>query len=630
MVGPYRLVSLLGTGGFATVWRADGPEGTVALKCLNAHAAADGANARRFDVEAETLRRLDHPAIARCYRTVDHGGLKAIVMELIDGMPLRRDMLKRSELGEYFAWAEIFEIFWDIMGALESAHRTGVVHRDLKPGNIVRRGGPASGAKTVLLDFGVAKLTGSDRIDETTIGRPIGTLPYMAPEQHRSDGIGPAADLFAAGVLLFELSTLRRPWMRDGMGQLAKFHDNKASQSEVNNYPAILFRTTREARPRPDKYRLDIPEGVARLIEAALNPKIEQRPASAREFMALLESALQAQRSAGTLEVPRAPELMFDPAVSSRTVRGLDEAPALEGTPATPISSPAQEASLSMVVPSEMSDPEPSEIAGPEVSAGRSRSTLVRPPRVRGEAEARIGHEVQVARRRGRGQAVLLTAAGAASASLGLLASNAGPLAIAAAGVGGVSGYLAAGALRRGSRRREIARFREALAGSSMFQWRGASGGLELAGTERRYAKTLKDEHLSLGLRISDPYRVAGAPMRVTIDKPAKGGRARWEEVTGFDLSPSSGGECPCPIGVMVGALRPEVLQIADEDLKLLFKETVAAHAEEVVFTSTGLRVVIYTRPGSSPEHQVLSVYRACALLSCLVWWGEDGGGTAG
>lgn len=640
-VGPYRLVSLLGSGGFATVWRADGPDGSVALKFLDAHAAREAANVRRFEVEADTLRRLKHPSIARCLGFLEHRGMPAIAMDYIEGVTLRRDMLNRSEPGEYFAWAEISEIFSEILGALEVAHRSGVVHRDLKPANIVRRTAPEpTQSKIVLLDFGVAKLTGSDRVDETTIGRPIGTLPYMAPEQHRSEGIGPATDLFAAGVLLFELATLRRPWMRDGMGQLARFHDNLAAQSDLNNYPAILFRTTKEVRPSAVQYRLDTPAGVVALIESALSPTIEKRPASAEDFRRQLDSALEQLRSAGALEAPRAPDVLFDRSAMARTVPKeffVDRAMLGEGqgTPATPLAGlPAAE--MSLVVPSELSDPEPSEPAPPirpepPPPPAAPRRTA-RAPRGAEQVEARLGAERSAAVLRNRSTALGVTAIGGlAAAALGLVANAPATTVLVGAGAGCAMGYLAATARRWTSRRAEFERFREALSTSRMFRWNGevrrGPQEFELEGSERRYAKTSDSVHLSLNLRAEDPTRVAGAPIRVTIQKPARADirslMSRWEQVTGIELSPGPDGSVACPIRPMLEQLRADILQIAEEDLKLLVRDTLAAYAHEIVFTASGLRLVIHLRGGVSPEHQVLSVYRACSLFSSLYWWGE-------
>lgn len=633
-VAEYVLEEPLGRGGFATVWRARGPHGLVALKFLEPRAAADTANAHRFGVELETLTKLRHSGIARCYGSLEHRGLPAIVMEYVEGLTLRADMLKRSQLGEYFAWTEISELITQVVGALSAAHRAGVVHRDLKPSNIILGHGDAGQTRVVLLDFGVAKLTGADHLDETTMGRPIGTLHYMAPEQHLSVGVGPAADIFAAGVLLFELCTLRRPWIRDGLGGLARYHDQAATSAEENNYAAILYRVSREARPSMSELRLDAPQGMALLVGAALNPTPGMRPATAEAFLERFDAALDPSRRAGSLEPPRAPGGSFE--AISRTL----PQPFGVGSHAQSARSNAQAfASPSLtprVVPVELSDPDAEQVAAaiaPEV-VSRPPPQARRAPTPAEAPAAELKAAVASARRWGRSSVL----AGAASGGLGSAFVSlvlgvpwlwmAG-LVPAAAVFGMVVTYLGL----RLQRRRTLRRFRATLASSTLFRWQRKEtpgSGFEFVGSESAYAKTSDSVHLTVVLRGSDPFEVAQAPIRVVIEKPARSDirflMRSWEQATGISLAPGLDGGVACPIRPMISLLVAEKLVIRDQDLKLLIRETLGAFAEEIVFTAAGIRLTIHVAGDVSAEHQVQSVYRACALFSSLYWWGETQG----
>lgn len=172
------------------------------------------------------------------------------------------------------------------------------------------------------------------------------------------------------------------------------------------------------------------------------------------------------------------------------------------------------------------------------------------------------------------------------------------------------------------------------LAASSLFRWERKNllpgGAFEFQGAESRYAKTSDSVHLTVMLRGSDPHGVARAPIRVVIEKPARSDirflMRRWEEATGIPLVPGHDGSVACPVREMTSQLVAEKLVIRDQDLKLLVRETLAAFAEEIVFTASGIRMTIHVPGDVSAEHQVLSVYRACALFSSLYWWGETQG----
>jgi serine/threonine protein kinase len=181
----------------------------VALKFLPEEVADDPDAVRRFRREAETVALLNHPNICTIYDIDDHRGRAFIAMECVPGVNLKTYMARKT-----LDTAELTEIALQITQALEAAHAKGVVHRDIKPGNIVV--GEARQVK--VLDFGLAKRfrvadTGDMGPDGSTIpGRPMGTANYMAPERILQLPLDPRSDLFSLGVVIFEMATGRLPF----------------------------------------------------------------------------------------------------------------------------------------------------------------------------------------------------------------------------------------------------------------------------------------------------------------------------------------------------------------------------------------------------------------------------------
>ena len=203
-IGGYRIVGVIGQGGMGTVYEAEqeSPRRRVALKLIS---FATPELLKRFEYEAEILGRLSHPGIAKIIEAGVADGRPYFAMELIEGAPLT-DFVRRAKLGT----RQRLELLARIADAVQHAHLQGVVHRDLKPGNILveQDGTPR------LLDFGVAKLTTPDaRLTTlgTRAGQLLGTLPYMSPEQFTSDPIDVRADVYALGVIGFELLTGKTP-----------------------------------------------------------------------------------------------------------------------------------------------------------------------------------------------------------------------------------------------------------------------------------------------------------------------------------------------------------------------------------------------------------------------------------
>ncbi|MCB1184169.1 protein kinase [bacterium] len=211
-LGTYEIASHLGAGGMGEVYRAKdlrlGRE--VALKVLPAGVAADAGRLARFEREARAVAALNHPNIVVLYAVEDEGDVRFLTMELVEGLSLDRHVTSGG-----LPLTRVVEIGIALSDALTAAHEKGVVHRDLKPGNVMltREG------RVKVLDFGLAKLAAAEPDLEltqpatlSTPGLMVGTVPYMSPEQVRGEEVDARSDLFALGIILYELATGRRPF----------------------------------------------------------------------------------------------------------------------------------------------------------------------------------------------------------------------------------------------------------------------------------------------------------------------------------------------------------------------------------------------------------------------------------
>ncbi|MCS6913290.1 MAG: serine/threonine-protein kinase [Myxococcales bacterium] len=224
--GRYRIVSRLGQGTFGEVYLADrllgghGVGGQAVLKVLHPQWIQVPQVVERFRRESEIGQRIDHPHVARVFEYGQlEGGVPFIAMEYLQGRTLRH-ALAQGPLPP----GRAFALMAAVADALATAHRAGVVHRDLKPENImlVQRG--AEQDVPMVLDFGIAKLLdAADRL--TATGAVLGTPVYMSPEQFRGEtNIGPAADVYALGVLAFEVCTGKPPFAGYSFAELALAH----------------------------------------------------------------------------------------------------------------------------------------------------------------------------------------------------------------------------------------------------------------------------------------------------------------------------------------------------------------------------------------------------------------------
>ena len=212
-VSHYRITGKLGIGGMGIVYEAEDVRlpRKVALKFLPEESADDPDAERRFQREADTIAQLNHPNICTIYEIDRHEGRAFIAMECVEGLNLKTYMA-RHELST----SDIVEIALQVAAALGSAHAKGIVHRDIKPGNII----VSDEHQVKVLDFGLARRFKTVETHElelgpdgsTIPGRPMGTANYMAPERILQLPLDPRCDLFSLGVVIYEMSTGRLPF----------------------------------------------------------------------------------------------------------------------------------------------------------------------------------------------------------------------------------------------------------------------------------------------------------------------------------------------------------------------------------------------------------------------------------
>ncbi len=248
-LGPYEIVAPLGAGGMGEVYRARdtrlGRE--IALKVLPAGLAADPDRLARFEREARTVAGLNHPNIVTLFSVEDHGGVRFLTMELVEGRSLDHEVAPDG-----LPVPRVVELGIALADALAAAHEKGVVHRDLKPANVM----VTNDGRVKVLDFGLAKKSdpGSDpnasraateAAPLTEAGLVMGTVPYMAPEQVRGETLDARTDLFSFGVVLYELSSGKRPFGGKSRADI--------SSAILRDTPPPLHRTRGEIPPDLDR-----------------------------------------------------------------------------------------------------------------------------------------------------------------------------------------------------------------------------------------------------------------------------------------------------------------------------------------------------------------------------------------
>jgi serine/threonine-protein kinase len=250
----YRLVDRIAIGGMGEVWRAHDEVilRDVAIKILKPEFMGDPGFLERFRVEARHAARVDHVGIADVYDYGEGSGSAYLVMEIVSGDSLARIIEKRIRLTEI----EVLSIVEQTAKALHAAHEDGLVHRDIKPGNLLIT--PAG--KVKITDFGIARV--ADQVALTATGQVMGTVQYLSPEQATGKPATPSTDIYSLGIVAYEALTGRRPFTGESQMIIA--------MAQIND--------------KPPAFGDDIDKRVQELVMSCLAKKPNQRPGSALDL----------------------------------------------------------------------------------------------------------------------------------------------------------------------------------------------------------------------------------------------------------------------------------------------------------------------------------------------------------
>jgi serine/threonine-protein kinase len=256
MIGRYELIGELGRGAMGVVYKARDPafDRLVAMKTYVAGQGADDEFRQRFEREARAAGKLSHPGIVTAYDLVkDASGQPYMVMEFVDGSTLTRMLA-----GEQVSFGRAVEIGVQLALALDYAHSCGLVHRDIKPDNVI----VGTDGRARIMDFGIARVRGRDL---TQAGQILGTPSFMAPEQFLSSRVDSRADLFSLGSTLYWMFTGQKPF-------------------PGANLVTVADRIATSEAPAPSTLKSGLPDGVDRILKKCMAKKPEDRYQTAREL----------------------------------------------------------------------------------------------------------------------------------------------------------------------------------------------------------------------------------------------------------------------------------------------------------------------------------------------------------
>ncbi len=317
-IGRYRIVELLGRGGMAEVYKAYQPslDRYVAIKLMHTFLAEDPDFFNRFTREAKNVGALRHPNIVQIHDFDHDGATYYMVMEFIDGGPLKNRLEEYAAQGQPMPLAEAIRIIQDVGAALSYAHKRDMIHRDIKPANVMLD----STGRVILTDFGIAKLVSGAKY--TASGAMMGTPSYMAPEQGLGQPGDARADIYSLGVMFYQLVTGRLPF-------------------EADTPLGVLLKHVNEPLPLPRAIYPDLPQSVENIILKATAKNPAERYQSVDEMLAHLRDLPSAEH----IELPVSKALMSDKA--EVTMRGTPQARtgatvAGARTPAAPTAAPAR------------------------------------------------------------------------------------------------------------------------------------------------------------------------------------------------------------------------------------------------------------------------------------------------
>ena len=270
--GLYTVRELIGTGGMANVYKAvvgpggPVPEGTVvAVKVLRQELMHDPDLVRRFKNESKAISLLNHPNIVKVYDVSVSENLQYIVMEYVDGMTLREYL---NERGGKLTSRETVHFISQILKALDHAHRNGVVHRDIKPQNIML----LDNGQLRMMDFGIARISRAE--NQLTGGKAMGSVHYISPEQAKGDETDFTSDIYSVGVMMYEMLSGHLPFDADDVVEVAI--------KQISDKPQNL----QELAP-------NVPHGLVEITERAMAKRPDNRYASAAEMLSALNAYVE-------------------------------------------------------------------------------------------------------------------------------------------------------------------------------------------------------------------------------------------------------------------------------------------------------------------------------------------------
>lgn len=276
LAGRYEVVRRVGVGGMADVYLADDTKmgRQVALKILHPQYAGDESFVERFKREALAAAKLQHPNIVQIYDSGKQGDFNFIVMEYVEGRSLKDYLADEGPLEV----AEATHIAREVLTALAYAHRTGLVHRDIKPGNILL----SEDGKVQVTDFGIARAEAGSTMTQT--GTILGTAYYLSPEQAQGLPLDGRSDIYSLGVVYYEMLTGRRPF-------------------EGDSPVSIAYKHVREMPKLPSTHRPDIPRSLEAIVVTAMAKRPEDRYSSAALMRRDLEAFGAGREVTATLKV---------------------------------------------------------------------------------------------------------------------------------------------------------------------------------------------------------------------------------------------------------------------------------------------------------------------------------------
>jgi len=262
-IGPYRIESVLGVGGMGQVYRAIGPDGgAVALKLVKADLARDETFRKRFAREARIAQQVEHPNVVPVLDTGEENGIPYLAQRFVGNSNLADSIKAEGQL----KLEAIVSTCDQVAGGLDALHQHGLVHRDVKPANIVL---DESGT-AFITDFGLAKDSQGSLL--TRPGQALGSLDYMSPEQIRSEEVSAATDVYSLGCVIWECLVGAPPFAdRQGM--------------------RVLWAHLQDMPPSPCERRPDVPEAVGDVVLRGVAKDPDDRPQATSEFARMLRAA---------------------------------------------------------------------------------------------------------------------------------------------------------------------------------------------------------------------------------------------------------------------------------------------------------------------------------------------------